>query len=346
MLSIILGVLLAGVSVGAWFSVQRAITIPEASTWAAPMAWFSLYAVFSCLAIMLFADMLLLELMLAGSLLASLFFAPETWQIAGIALGSYFIFNAAHRIRRDMDLNIKISPWKSLQTGKSYLLMGFVLVISMQYFLLVRSASEPVGIPEFDMAPITQKLAVPLLASFNPAFAAVRDETLTVDQFILSSQEDALVQEMPESVDGLIESQLPGGLTPEEKEMLKKQAEESFAKSQSEVSQKSRELALEMGRKQFAELLGRPVKGDERVADVFAGLVDKKLDDFFRAPVKEGGARVFPMALTAVLALTIYPIGSVLAIFWFLAAKLVFHLLVRWNVLEVKKIPVMKEVLE
>lgn len=329
----------------AWFSLWRAVTITEASTWALPITFFSAYVIFICLDIVFLKEALLVELVLGTSLLISMFFAFDVYQLAAVVLGIYLLHAASRRIRRDMDLNMEISIWKSLQTGRSYLLMSLALVVSMQYFVTISKFDGQKNIPNFDMTSISKGVVMPILASINPQFKSLKDESLTVDQFILQNQSQfADGEQMDEQ---FFESQLPQNLTPAQKEELKRQAQRNFSDAKNNVSKKNQELILTVGRKQLSDMIGQSVNGDEKISDIFAGLINKKLNDYFRSPIGENGkTSVFPLILAIVLFLTIYPIGSMLSIVWFLIVKLVFNILLKTRVIGIKRIPVEKEVME
>ena len=346
-LTIILGVAVVLAGFFAWLLVQRAIVVENSSVWVVPMIMFSIYAIAISLSAMLFKEALALELVLASSLLPSVFFASSAWQFAALAIGAYFLFLASHKIRLDMDLNVRISPWKSLQSGKSYLLVGLILMICAQYFLTIRTMNGQVKIPQLDLKPVAKKIVMPMLASFSPSFRAINDENLTVDQFILQSSEKNQLEQNLNIDENFINEQLPENFSVDEKEMLKKQARENFAKSQNEISQKSKTLTLQAGHAQFENLIGHKVTGNEKIADIFAGMVDKKLNDFFRSPItQQDGVPVLPIIFTVILFLTIYPISSILSILWFLVAKIAFFVFLKTGMLDIKKIPVQKEILE
>jgi hypothetical protein len=289
-----------------------------------------------------------LSSLLVASLALSLIFAFNFFQIVAILFGGYFIFVALQKIRGDMDLNIKISPWKSLQAGKTYLLIGMSLIISMQYFVIINNSAVEKKVPHFDASFITKKIAIPFLSTINPQFKALKDETLTVDQFILQAQ-DGLIQgdEMSSQNVEILEANIPNNLTPAQREALKKQAMSNFSGVQAQLLQKNQELIISSGRKQFSDLAGITLKGDEKISEVFTGLVSNKIDNYFNPKVSgEEKSSVFSMLLAGVLFLTIYPLGSILSVAWFLIAKLLIFILLKLKVLNVKIVTVSKEILE
>ena len=328
-----------------WLSIKNAVVIPDSSTWLVPGILFSIYFILVCLNSLLFRNVLLLELVLVSSLIFSLLFAFSWLQVGAIFLGAYFIFLASRKMRNDMDLNIKINIWKSLQTGRSYLLIAFSLMITMQYFVVINNFGGEKKVPHLDVSFVTKKIAIPFISSISPQFKMLKDDSSTVDQFILQSQKNLFNDNSLSSEnEELINSKIPENLTPAEKEALKTQAIKSFADAQSQLSQENRELILSSGRRQFSEMTGVAIIGNEKISDVFTGLVSHKIDTYFNQEVSAGGKEyVFSMILAVVLFLTIYPLGSLLSIFWLAIVELIFFILLKLKLLKIEIITVSKE---
>ena len=166
----------------AWLSVQRAIVVSDSSTWTVPMVLFSAYLFLICLDILLSRSMFWLMTILIASLLVSLTIVFSPLQFFAIIVSSLFIFLAARKIKNDMDFNLKISPWKSLQAGRTYLLIALSLLITVQYFSILSNFEGEKKVPYLDTSFITKKVAIPIFSSISPQFKALEDETLTVDQ--------------------------------------------------------------------------------------------------------------------------------------------------------------------
>ncbi|MDD5397152.1 MAG: hypothetical protein PHW24_03785 [Candidatus Moranbacteria bacterium] len=347
-LSIILGSLTIIFAFLSWWSVRQAVVMSDSSTWAVPMTFFSLYVILVCLDIILMKDVLFLELLLLCSLATSLFFAFAWLQLGAILLGGYSMFLASRRVREDMDFNLKVSIWKSLLAGKSFLLISLTIVIAMQYFIVLDNFDGEKKVPNFDMSFITKKIAIPFISTINPQFKSLQDETLTVDQFIMQTQSDAL-QNVGMSAESqqLLDSKIPANLDQFQKDALKKQAMANYDGVQRKLLQKNQELILTSGRKQLSDLAGTPVYGDEKISDVFTGLIGNKINSYFNPKVSEGPKNsTFSLILAIVLFLIIYPLGSILSIAWFLLTKLIVLLLFKFKVLQVRVINVPKEILE
>lgn len=348
-LEVWLGILMLVVAFFAWLSVRDAVILPDSSIWGVPIFLFSTYVILICLSSILFRDLILLELMLIGSLALSLIFAFAWLQLGAVLLGGYLVFIASRKIREDMELNIKINTWKSLQVGKSYLLIALSLVIAMQYYIVINNFSGEKKVPHFDVSFITKKIAIPFIAKVNPQFRALEDESLTVDQFILQSQENALQKTAALSAENekLLDDSLPSNLTSVQKEALKKQALEEFSGAQSKLVEKNKNLILLNGRTQFSDLAGVPIMGSEKISDLFTGLVSNKIDNYFNPKVEgEKKNTTFSMILAAVLFLTIYPLGSVLSISWFALVIFVIFVLLKSKVLTIETVNVPKQLLK
>lgn len=346
-LEIVLGLLLLTTALFAWRSAQIAVTVADSSTWLVPMILFSSYFLMICLGMLFFRSMLLLELVLLGSLVLSLPFAISWLQVGAVFLGAYLLFLSMRKIRENMELNIKISPWKSLQVGKTWLLIALCFLISMQYFVTISSFDGEKRVPSFDASFIAKKFAIPFLSSVSPQFKSLKDETLTVDQFILQTQEANLKNGFSPAEEELLESQLPVNLTPAQKEKIKNQARENFSSAQSQVSQKNQELILAAGRKQLSDMIQAPVVGDEKISEVFTGLINDKINSYFNPKVGASEKNpVLSVIFSLVLFLTIYPISLILAVPVFLMVSLIAALLFKFKILTVKMVTVSKEVLE
>ena len=330
-----------------WFVVDRAITVVDSSTWAIPILCFSLYIIAICLSIILVRDTLLLELALLASMLLSFIFVRDIFHIFGIIIATYCIAMSTHKIRRDLDLNVKVSLWKSLHVGRVMLLLALSITVTSQYYVTIGKTDGEKNIPQFDLSLISSKVVMPMLATFNPSFKMITDDELTVDQFILQAQDDMSPNGQTDSLEELIEEQLPQSLTPEEKEQIKAQEMEKIAAAQSQMKQKNKELILGEGRRQLATMVGHEISGQEKISAVFTGLINKKMNDYFRPDVTQGKKHSpFPIILALILFLTVYPIGSILSNIWFLITKLVFSLLLKMKVIKINSITVEKQVIE
>ena len=120
---------------------------------------------------------------------------------------------------------------------------------------------------------------------------------------------------------------------------------ESYSSARDQVSQKNEELILSIGRKQFSEVVGTSVKGDEKISEIFAGLINNKIDNFNPSGGEENSS-IFLIVFAVALFLIVYPLGSILSIIWFLVVRIIIMVLIRFKVFNVKIISVDREILE
>lgn len=331
-----------------WFSVFNASKVYGANAWYLPIISFSLFIVFMCLATILVKQGIAMEIVVVLTFVLSLVFAFSLWYLPILLLTIFLVLAGLREIRRDLDLNIKVDLWKSLYVGKFKIILALALLISSQYFFITNSSSREKTLPSLDFSSITSKLVRPILVMVNPNFKSMQKEDITVDQFIIQSQQknDGDVAFNPFFSEETIDQQIPKNLPSEQRNELKNEALRQISDSQSQLLQKNEELVLQQGRKQISQMVGHEVMGNEKIENVFAGLIDKKINDFFQ-PKIEGDSRssLYSYVVAAVLFLTIWPLGSFLALLWFSVVILIFKILFYSGLIEIKTITVEREMI-
>jgi hypothetical protein len=338
-------VLLAGLF--SWYSVSSAPNFSGTTAWVFPIACFSLYTILLFLLAILVRQEMFFELAVIFSLALSLIFAFSIWHFAILVLCVLLVISALRKIRKDLDLNIKIDLWKSLHTGKVRLVIALALLISSQYFFMVNEAGAQKFIPKLDLASVSSKLVGPILTMMNPNYKIVENRDLTVDQFILKSQQGS-VDDIFSGMDfsGEVDQQIPANLPADQRDKLKQEALKQILDSQTALSQKNQQLILEEGRSQLSQMAGYELLGNEKIADVFAGLIDKKINDYFQ-PTLGGNEQssLFSYIITAILFLTVWPLGVLLCFFWFILVIIIFKIFVRLKLVEIKLVMVEREMI-
>lgn len=290
-----------------WWSVGRAIQSANSFTWTTSIVCFSLLLIFLSLSIVLVREILSIELLMIGVLASNFLFVLEPWHLAFVLLGLMFSFWGMKRVRRDIELNVKIDLWKSLQMGRSLLIIGFAIVITSQYYFTIQKAGAPKIVPHFETGSVVGTLSTKIMAAVNPDFKALQQNGITVDEFILQTQQNQVAA-------------VPGAYT---------------------------DLVLQQGRAQLSQMTGQNLSGSETMSDVFSGFIDKKIDDYFSPSVENPNAsKVLSFIMAGILFFTIWPVGSFLSIFLILIAYLIFLVFVRLGVVTVRKIPVEMEIIE
>lgn len=331
-----------------WFSVFNVSKISGADAWIFSIIFFSLFIIAMCLAAILVSQEIALEIVVAITFLLSLIFTFSLWYLGILLLAIILILSGLREIKKDLDLNINIDLWKSLYTGKFKIVLALAILISSQYFFMTNSLEKQKPVPKLDFSSITSKMIEPILSVINPNFKPKQNEDLTVDQFIIQSQQDNEGNDLLNQIvpDEIIEQQMPKNLPPEKREELKNETRKQLADSGAQIMQKNNELILQQGRQQLSQMTGREVTGNEKIADVFARLIDTKINDFFQPKIKgDSQSSFYSYVVSAVLFLTIWPLGSVMAVLWFIIVMLIFKILVYFKWVEIKRITVEKEVI-
>jgi hypothetical protein len=318
----------------AWLSEFRAIKVADSSTWIVPMIFFALYVILLCLSAVLVKKALLINAVMAVSVFFSLAFAPSTGHFVIIIFCIFLLHMALANIRRDMSLNVKISLWKSLGTGKFWLVISLAILISSQYFFIIKKMDGQLSIPEFNTTRISSKIVEPILIFIDPNFEKMQgSKGITVDQFLIESKGEEIKNAYKDSF------MILQNLSEEEKEQLGLEMDDQETKEQiSERKYQIQEAILKKERQVFSEKIGREVDGKEDVADVFASLVDKKINDYFRMPIRVNSQTpTFIYIFTAVLFFTVWPLGSIICSLCFVLSALIFKLLILCKLVEIRK---------
>lgn len=335
----------------AWRSVDRAINVPEASVWWVPIIFFSCFFWLAYLSIIAIRRADFLQWLFLAAILSSFFFVREFWHLNAVFAAYVFLSWGVSRITDDLGLNIKISLWKSIRAGNSLLVLAVCLLISSQYYLSVKDFDTERLIPQFRVNPVSGTWTSEILAKINPNLEDISRNDLTVDQFILRTQADqdpesAVSEALISRISRTIEEANPG-LTEAQKKLLVDEALRKFASADMAITKERQELILQEGRKQFSELSGNDLKGDEQIADVFSDILNQKINQYFNSgSTRPGAPSALPVVVSVGLLLTVLSVGSALSLVWILAAEAAFWIFRKTGLVHVVKVPVEMEVIE
>lgn len=322
----ILSVITLAISFFAWWSVDRAVNIPSASQWIVPIAWFTLLFAILCLDIILIKEAYIEILLFVFSTALSFIFIQSIGHLLAFVLGFILLFLASNRIDRDLKANIKINLWKSMRMGRMLIVLGLALVITSQYYFEAINLGAKNMIPQLKLDDFSGKTTTKILTQINPNLAVLEDEGLTVDELLLQVSKQNQPPDMNEQMDRIIEMEY-GNSTPLEKEEIKKGA-----------ARESEKILLQEGRKKLAEYAGRDLTGQEKVSDVFSEIVNNKIGEFFQPGIAgpESSSAV-PLVIAILLFLTIISLGPILGSVGMLAVIIIFILLVKLKVVNIRK---------
>lgn len=300
----------------AWLSVERAINIPESSTWLVPAIWFSAFFILLSLGVVLLRDSVQ-RWMLAGSFFLSWLFSFSLGQFVFAAASFLLALWALGKIAKDLELNKKIDVIKSARTGKSILILALALAISTQYYFSVRNTDKAMIIPKFKSGFIAEKILPELYPNLKNT-----EGDLTVDEFIL---------EMSKKNSKEITSEKDLG-------MYEKEAEK--------ILQNNEKMILQEGRLNLSKMAGKEITGQEKMADVFSDMINNRISEYLSKGMDQGNALLVSRIAALVLFLTIWSLSAFLSPVVSVFVFVIFFILKKSGLIKISTVMAEVEVLE
>jgi hypothetical protein len=325
-----------------WKSTADAISQDGSNEWVAPVIFFSLFFVCFYLSLALIRNLLTLNILVAICLFSSFFFVFEKWHLLLILAGFLLTVSGAYRIHRDMNLNIKINLAKTLTTGKHLILIGFALVLSGQYFFIVKNQDFEKIIPQFINSKYSDIFISKIISILNPEYQKISQEEITVDQFIIQTQQSKAQEAKSEliSEDQIKESieKMGTNFSSSAKNEIKENLKNNLESVNNKLLENNEKMILEESRKKMEQMVGRELSGNEKISEIFNDIINKKIVDYFRPEIKsEHGVSLLPLILSIMLFLTIVPFGSVINILWIISVKIIFWIIVKTRIITITR---------
>ncbi len=297
-----------------------------------PILWFSLLVVTSLVGMIVWQNRILQVAGVLAVFLPSLFFVC-TFVHGGMLLISFLTaFLAARSVQGELHERLSFRFTKSIRAGQGMFLFALVLSLSSFYYAEIRGASWEELVPRFHIGEGATKAVFRVVGNLNPEFASLKEEGITVDDFLESIYEDRKEGLTEEFLDQEVSSPDTG------------QNEQIVSGGMALV----RELSLRSGREQLSRLAGREVRGDERVSDVFSYAVQRKVIATLSGEEEADhlAPQAVPLLLSLLLFLTLLPLASLLMYVWALVAHLVVFLAFAFRWLHIKRVASEQETLQ
>lgn len=328
------------ISFYSWRSVNEAINVSGSSDWLVPAMWFSFLFIIFSLSTILIKEKYILALLFPASLLLSCVFILSVAHLIIIIFSSLLLFLASLRIKKDLNLNVKINLWKSVRMGRILIIVALSIVITGQYYFSVKDFGASVLIPQLKPSDITNRLTAKVISMVSPEIKISEDEDMTVDQFILQSQKKGM-EDQAISMDKIIEDQFDKNIPPAQMEEVKKEALKNINSPNNES------MILEESRKQLSEIAGKELVGNEKISEIISEMINNKINNFLGVSMENPKeAPLIPIALAIIIFLTVISLGSFLSPLWILLAVIIFAILVKTKMVQIKKVPVEMEVIK
>ncbi|TSC94074.1 MAG: Uncharacterized protein Athens101428_431 [Candidatus Berkelbacteria bacterium Athens1014_28] len=334
-------------SAGAWISLHRAVSNPGVWDWTAPGIFFSLVFVFILISVILLKERWYLAALLFFSLVPSLFFAFNFWHLLALAISFVFLFWASVRVDGEMKTAVKINLWRSVRLGRMMIVFGLALAISSQYYFEIQKNDTQRKIPRINIGSGGGEVVSRMVSFFYPGMDISNNQDLTVDQFILQSQQDSADDGISSQIEvgEIIDNQFGDSITIQQRQDMIN----NYQKQSQAFSENNNELILKEGRKQISSLVGAEVTGDEKVSDIFSQMINKKIEDFINLNIsspENEKLSYLPVILAILLFLSILSVGSFVGPIWVLFAQVIFWMMVKFGWVEIKKIATEQEIVD
>ncbi len=305
----------------AWRSLAAAILVPEASPLLAPFLLFSLAIIFFIVGSVLWSEALFALLGTLALFLPSIAIAPKPWHLLFLFLGSVLSFFATRHVQREVRERIFFSFMRSSLLGLPLFILGLSLAIASQYFVHLHSLPWERLVPNFDFGQGIGAWSLRMAGHLYSPLKSLEDSNRSVDDFFMSlntrERETAPAPSAPSSLENSTEG----------RELL------------ANLSASAQSLQLLEFHSKLSELLGRPVKGDEKMSAVLAEILRKKTLSVVSSSITVSSqpVPVIPFVLAGLLFLTVYPAGSFLLIVWVALAAIIFSLLRIFHIVALEK---------
>lgn len=317
------------VSLGAFWSVSRAISVSDASVWIVPIIWFSFVFILMGSSIVIIRDRTILLIVSTMSLASSFIFAFDLWCLVVLAVSLVFLGLAQERIKNDLEGGIKVNPKRSIGTGKSMIIFSLALIIASQHRAETKALGLDATVPKVSFDLISSQVAPKTLQALSPEYRNLDGEDLTVDDFILKNQTSISVsgEKINADISQMVEKQAGQNLTEEQKSLIKSQALSMLGGGNISADSVAQTIMLEEGRRKLADLAGRDISGQEKVSDAFVWIVENSINEYFRPKAgEENKLPALALVISLVLFLTIYSLGNLAAWFILHLIQLIFYL--------------------
>lgn len=331
-----------GISVGFWYLFRETLQDSEG---ARVVQMFLISMVFFPWLLSGFLLWKELSALYLGSIIAVLpvfFFAMDIRVYGGLLVAAFCIFLGAKKSQHEIQERLSFLPARAFLVAKQSSVLGFSLALSLGYFLSIRTFSWDDLSSRLHFGEGTVRQVISWAGYIQPEFASIGKDNQTVDDYIrsLNRQPSSGIQDDAEQFRQL-DDQL-GQLRAQGIQV------EFSGDALLAVREAAETNMLVSGRKQFEGLVGRPVRGNEPVADLFSEAIEKKLFAITEAAqVRERiPDRVLPTFITLLFFLTLWPVLLIIFSLWSPIGAFLIALFRRFHWIEILKHTVTQERLE
>lgn len=309
-------VLITGLlSLGSWKLFFGASLNPDLYNTSLALVWFSFLGASFLLGAVVWRGFRFQLFGVLALLLPSLLFVHEWYYFVIIFLSGTLAFLSIRFTEQEIADRIRFHFFRSVRAGSFLFILALSLALSGTYFASIQQESWEELVQRFSVGEGTATAVFKTSAYFYPEWKSLATEGTTVDEFLLSLKKD---ETLPPEV-------FSEALTSPTLSDYLKQGMLGQVLDEKAVSQ---ELYLRAGRDQIASLIGRPVSGEEKIADVFSLAVQRKIITVLSGEQVSDhfSPTIIPFVLTLLLFFTLLPLGSLASLLWIFLSFLFFRL--------------------
>lgn len=329
------------VSLGAWRAFFVTTLFPDIRNTVVAIIWFSFLGAFFSLGTVIWKERFSQVVAPVLVFLPSFLFIHTWYHLVFVVCATLFAYLAIKLVQDEINDRVQFHFFRNVRAGSFTFILALSLALSSAYFITIRAESWDELVPRFNVGEGTATALFKTIAYFYPAWKNLADEGTTVDGFLLGLREKN--QSGEEVVD--VPSATPDQVSlPVLEEYLKQNSLDATAIQQSAMTE---EMYLRTGRDQIATLVGKPVRGDEKITDVFSVVLQGKIIAVLNG---EQAARhltpeVVPLVLSLLLFLTLLPVGTAMSVIWLAFGFFFFRIGIFFAWLRLERVPKEQETL-
>jgi hypothetical protein len=301
-----------------WLIISRLVNTSESENWLSPIVVFGAVFIFWSLAILL--ENKRWKFFLLGLILifTGLIFAQNIFIVVTSFLATGILYIGTVWVHDSMKSRVKLNIWMSLRLGRRLFVAAIALVVIGGFLMPVVLSGEKRALPLVNITEKQIKLVGKVVSLFDSNLEEGGLSEMTVDEYILKEQEN---------LGGQRKNILGSKNVPREFTGLEKQ------------------VIITGGRESISRLVVRNVSGDEKIMNIFAEIINNKINNYFNTEVSQASGFA-PLFFSALSFFAIFSIGSfITSLLTFLVAAL-FKLLVLTKLVELGKKKVEVEVIQ
>lgn len=318
-----------------WLSIEDAIQASAIGIWAQPLVFFSLLSISWSTGIILAKDNGWLRIISLLVLVSGIHFVFNWKHLLVVVLSGLIAWLAIIYIKRETDSRLYINAWYSLRIGKKFFIVAIALIITSHYYFNHPSFNSG-ELSEMKFGKQQAWLVTKIMSAIDPDLSIDEIENLTIDEFIMrktdvNSQAQSLkFEEQLNEAQGDIPNGIWDGLT-----------------GGINVDEVEKEIILRENRDGIGEMIGKEVRGDDKMVDVVSGLMTNRLNEMF-APKNDYRGTTGPAVtwiLTLALFVSLLSLGLFIGPFLVLVVWVLVKVLIWTKLVTIEKKDAMQEVI-